>query len=81
MLVAVGQVSDAHELLKQALANSSSNLNLRAFYTSFLLQHNVKVAKDFVFATLKDYKRHGVYYSLCAAGWILYTQKPRKSRS
>ncbi|KAN0091495.1 hypothetical protein V8E55_005061 [Tylopilus felleus] len=73
MLVNIGQPNDAHELLKQALATQNTNLNLRAFYTSFLLQHNVKGAKDFVFATLKDHERHDVY-SLCAAGWILYAQ-------
>lgn len=73
MLVNLGQPVDAHELLKQALITQNTNLNLRAFYTSFLLQHNVKGAKDFVFATLKDHERHDVY-SLCAAGWILYTQ-------
>lgn len=32
-----------------------------------------KFAKDFVFATLKDFNRHDIY-SLCAAGWILYHQ-------
>lgn len=78
MLVDIGQPNDAHELLKQALATQNTNLNLRAFYTSFLLQHNVKGAKDFVFATLKDHERHDIY-SLCAAGWILYTQS-RDSR-
>jgi RNA polymerase-associated protein CTR9 len=78
MLVDIGQPNEAHELLKQALATQNTNLNLRAFYTSFLLQHNVKGAKDFVFATLKDHERHDIY-SLCAAGWILYTQS-RDSR-
>lgn len=78
MLVNIGQPNVAHELLKQGLATQNTNLNLRAFYTSFLLQHNVKAAKDFVFATLKDHERHDVY-SLCAAGWILYTQS-RDSR-
>ncbi|KAG9316871.1 hypothetical protein JVU11DRAFT_2947 [Chiua virens] len=78
MLVSLGQPNEAHELLKEALITQSTNLNLRAFYTSFLLQHNVKGAKDFVFATLKDHERHDVY-SLCAAGWILYTQS-RDSR-
>ncbi|KAG6370018.1 hypothetical protein JVT61DRAFT_12537 [Boletus reticuloceps] len=73
MLVNLGQPNDAHELLKQALATQNTSLNLRAFYTSFLLQHNVKGAKDFVFATLKDHERHDVY-SLCAAGWIIYAQ-------
>ena len=78
MLVNIGQPNDAHDLLKQALATQNTNLNLRASYTSFLLQHNVKGAKDFVFATLKDHERHDVY-SLCAAGWILYSQS-RDSR-
>ena len=67
MLENIGQPNEAHELLKQALATQNTNLNLRAFYTSFLLQHNVKGAKDFVFATLKDHERHDIY-SLCAAG-------------
>ncbi|KAI9571564.1 hypothetical protein HD554DRAFT_2320692 [Boletus coccyginus] len=78
MLENLGNPVDAHELLKQALATQNTNLNLRASYTSFLLQHNVKGAKDFVFATLKDHERHDVY-SLCAAGWILYSQS-RDSR-
>ncbi|KAL4073760.1 hypothetical protein V8B97DRAFT_1238806 [Scleroderma yunnanense] len=79
MLADLNQANEAHELLKQALTTHSSNLNLRAYYTSFLIQNNLpKVAKDFVFATLKDHNRHDVY-SLCAAGWILYNQS-RESR-
>lgn len=74
MLSQVNQVNDAHDLLKQALTTNSNSLNLRAYYTSFLIHHGLpKVAKDFVFATLKDHDRHDVY-SLCAAAWILYGQ-------
>ncbi|KAF9232678.1 hypothetical protein BU15DRAFT_80981 [Melanogaster broomeanus] len=79
MLANLGQPNEAHELLKQALVTQNTNLNLRAFYTTFLLQHNsAKAAKDFVFATLKDHERHDVY-SLCAAAWIMYNQS-RESR-
>ncbi|KIJ12938.1 hypothetical protein PAXINDRAFT_14301 [Paxillus involutus ATCC 200175] len=78
LLANLGQPNEAHELLKQALATQNTNLNLRAFYTSFLLQNNAKAAKDFVFATLKDHERHDVY-SLCAAAWIMYNQS-RESR-
>ncbi|KAG6336638.1 hypothetical protein ID866_2445 [Astraeus odoratus] len=74
MLANLNLANEAHELLKQALATHSSNLNLRAYYTAFLIQNNLsKFAKDFVFATLKDHDRHDVY-SLCAAAWILYNQ-------
>ncbi|KAF9227093.1 TPR-like protein [Gyrodon lividus] len=78
MLANLGQPNEAHEQLKQALATQNTNLNLRAFYTSFLLQNSAKAAKDFVFATLKDHERHDVY-SLCAAAWIMYNQS-RESR-
>ncbi|KAF7357881.1 Tetratricopeptide repeat protein 1 [Mycena venus] len=71
--------NEAHELLKQALAAQNSNLNVRAYYTYFLIQANLpKPAKDFVFATLKDHDKHDVY-SLCAAGWIMY-QQSRENR-
>lgn len=71
--------NEAHELIKQSLASQNNNLNLRAFYTYFLIQINLpKPAKDFVFATLKDHDKHDVY-SLCAAGWIMY-QQARESR-
>lgn len=74
MLSNLNQSNEAHELLKQALATQTTNLNLRAFYTSFLIQNNShKPAKDFVFATLKDHDKHDVY-SLCAAAWIMYHQ-------
>ncbi|KAJ6625349.1 RNA polymerase II-associated protein [Mycena sp. CBHHK59/15] len=79
MLASLNRHNDAHELLKQALAAQNSNLNVRAFYTYFLIQANLpKPAKDFVFATLKDHDKHDVY-SLCAAGWIMYHQS-RESR-
>ncbi|KAJ4488867.1 RNA polymerase II-associated protein [Lentinula edodes] len=71
--------SEAHDLIKESLASQSSNLNLRAFYTYFLVQTNLtKNAKDFVFTTLKDFDKHDIY-SLCAAGWIHYNQA-RESR-
>ncbi|KAL6301253.1 RNA polymerase II-associated protein [Sparassis latifolia] len=71
--------NEAHDLLKQALASQPSNLNLRAYYTYFLIQSNLpKPAKDFVFSTLKDHDKHDIY-SLCAAGWIQYHQA-RESR-
>ncbi|KAI5981572.1 hypothetical protein EDD15DRAFT_2109696, partial [Pisolithus albus] len=79
MLANLNQVNDAHEILKHALTAHTSNLNLRAYYTSFLIQNNqLKVAKDFVYATLKDYERSDVY-SLCAAALIMYNQS-RKNR-
>lgn len=79
MLTNLNRANDAHDLLKQALASQGSNLNLRAFYTYFLIHSNShKVAKEFVFATLKDHDKHDVY-SLCAAAWIHYHQS-RESR-
>ncbi|KAJ6538839.1 hypothetical protein DFH09DRAFT_1397490 [Mycena vulgaris] len=79
MLANLNRHNDAHELLKQALAAQNSNLNVRAFYTYFLIQANLpKPAKDFVFATLNDHDKHDVY-SLCSAGWIMYHQS-RESR-
>jgi len=79
MLANLNRSNEAHDLLKQSLASQNNNLNLRAFYTYFLIQSNLpKPAKDFVFATLKDHDKHDVY-SLCAAGWIMYHQS-RESR-
>lgn len=75
----VSRHNDAHELVKQCLSSQNSSLNIRAFYTYFLIQTNsIKIAKDFVFSTLKDYDKYDVY-SLCAAGWIQY-QQSRESR-
>jgi RNA polymerase-associated protein CTR9 len=74
MHTSLNENHDANELLKQALSSQSSNLNLRAFYTYFLIRSNqFKLAKDFVFATLKEYGGRDMY-SLCAAGWIMYHQ-------
>ncbi|KAI0084919.1 RNA polymerase II-associated protein [Irpex rosettiformis] len=79
MLADLNVSNEAHELLKQALVSENGNLNLRAFYTHFLMQSNFpKPAKEFVFTTLKDFDRHDIY-SLCAAGWIQYHQA-RESR-
>ncbi|TFY58741.1 hypothetical protein EVJ58_g6226 [Rhodofomes roseus] len=79
MLADLNKPNDAHELLKQVLASEPNNLNLRAYYTYFLVQSNLpRPAKEFVFATLKDHDRHDLY-SLCAAAWIQYHQA-RESR-
>ncbi|KAF5380573.1 hypothetical protein D9615_004659 [Tricholomella constricta] len=79
MLANLNRHNDAHDLLKQCLASQNNNLNIRAFYTYFLIQTNLpKPAKEFVFATLKDHDKHDVF-SLCAAGWIMYHQA-RESR-
>lgn len=79
MLFRLNRHNDAHDLLKQSLSSQGNNLNLRAFYTHFLIQSNLpKPAKEFVFATLKDHDKHDVY-SLCAAAWIHYHQA-RESR-
>ncbi|KAJ7502428.1 RNA polymerase II-associated protein [Mycena galericulata] len=79
MLANLNRHNEAHELLKQALAAQNSNLNVRAFYTYFLIQANMsKIAKEFVYSTLKDHDKHDVY-SLCASGWIMYHQS-RESR-
>lgn len=74
MLAGLNRHNDAHELLKQVLSSQTNNLNLRAFYTHFLIESNLpKPAKDFVFLTLRDHDKHDVY-SLCAAGWLQYHQ-------
>ena len=79
MLLRLNRHNEAHDLLKQSLSSQGTNLNLRAFYTHFLIQSNLpKPAKEFVFATLKDHDKHDVY-SLCAAAWIHYHQA-RESR-
>lgn len=65
--------------MKQALASQTSNLNIRAFYTHFLIQNNmIRSAKEFVFITLRDFDKHDIY-SLCAAGWLHY-HTSRESR-
>lgn len=75
MLTKANRLNDAHDLLKQTLATQKENHpELRAFYTYFLIHSgSPKVAKEFVFTTLKDHDKHDVY-SLCAAAWIHYHQ-------
>jgi RNA polymerase-associated protein CTR9 len=73
------QGNEAHDLLKDSLASQNSNLNLRAYYTYFLIQFNAsKGAREFVFGTLRDHDKHDLY-ALCAAGWLHYYQA-RESR-
>ncbi|KAH9170927.1 RNA polymerase II-associated protein [Lactarius sanguifluus] len=73
------QGNEAHDLLKDSLVSQSSNLNLRAYYTYFLIQFNAsKGAREFVFGTLRDHDKHDLY-ALCAAGWLHYHQA-RESR-
>ncbi|PCH35997.1 RNA polymerase II-associated protein [Wolfiporia cocos MD-104 SS10] len=79
MLIDVNRRDDAHDMLKQALSSQGNNLNLRAYYTYFLIQSNMsKFANPFLLSTLKDLDKHDLY-SLCAAGWIQYHQA-RESR-
>jgi RNA polymerase-associated protein CTR9 len=79
MLTSVNRINEAHDILKQTLSSQNGNLNLRAFYTYFLIHtSSAKIAKEFVFTTLKDFDRHDVY-SLCASAWIIY-QQARESR-
>ncbi|KAH9991808.1 RNA polymerase II-associated protein [Russula vinacea] len=73
------QANEAHDLLKDSLASQNSNLNLRAYYTYFLVQSNAsRPAREFVFGTLRDHDKHDLY-ALCAAGWLHYHQA-RESR-
>lgn len=79
ILGSMHQGNEAHDLLKDSLASQSSNLNLRAYYTYFLIQFNSsKGAREFVFGTLRDHDKHDLY-ALCAAGWLHYYQA-RESR-
>ncbi|EPQ57686.1 hypothetical protein GLOTRDRAFT_127515 [Gloeophyllum trabeum ATCC 11539] len=79
MLMDMNRQNEAHDLLKQALSSQNNNMNLRAYYTYFLVNStSSKVTKEFIFATLKDHDKHDLY-SLCAAGWIQYNQA-RESR-
>ncbi|KAJ8515561.1 hypothetical protein ONZ45_g7046 [Pleurotus djamor] len=79
MLTHLQKNNDALELVKQALASQNSNLEVRAFYVYFLIQANLpKVAREFVYGTLKDFDRHDVY-SLCALALTGYNQA-RESR-
>ncbi|EMD33781.1 hypothetical protein CERSUDRAFT_117863 [Gelatoporia subvermispora B] len=79
VLADMNRKDEAHDLIKQSLVSQKSDLNIRAFYTHFLIQSGTpKPAKDFVFSTLKDHDKHDLY-ALCAAGWIQYHQA-RESR-
>lgn len=72
MLSTLNRQNEAHDLLKQCLTAQPSNLNLRSYYTYFLfLSNSTKLARDFVYATLKDYDKHDVY-ALCACAWVHY---------
>ncbi|KAI0694996.1 RNA polymerase II-associated protein [Cerioporus squamosus] len=72
MLADLNQYNEAHDLFKQALSSQPNNLNLRAFYTHFLIQFNQsKNAKDFVFLTLRDHDKYDLY-SICAVAWLQY---------
>ncbi|CAG8684068.1 10020_t:CDS:2, partial [Acaulospora colombiana] len=79
MLIASNRNNDAHALLKQALDAQVNNLNLRAYYTHFLLQSNLhQHALKFVHATLQMNKSD--LYGACAAAWLHY-QLAREIRS
>ncbi|KAF9527372.1 RNA polymerase II-associated protein [Crepidotus variabilis] len=74
MYITMNRVQDAHDILKQALSSQSQQLNLRAYYTYFLIHTgSSKNAKEFVYSTLKDVERHDIY-ALCASGWLMYHQ-------
>lgn len=64
----------AHDLLKQSLTALPASLELRALYTYFLVETGqMKPARDFTTATLKDHSRHDVY-ALCASGFLHFSQ-------
>lgn len=71
MLMATNRSNDANTLLKQALDSQVNSLNLRAYYTHFLLQSNLhQHALKFVFTTLQMNKSD--LYGTCAAAWLHY---------
>ncbi|EIN11558.1 TPR-like protein [Punctularia strigosozonata HHB-11173 SS5] len=79
MLSDLNEKNEAHDLIKQALSSQNGNLNLRAFYTHFLIEAGMyKPAKDFLYNTIKDFDRHDVH-ALCATAHIHYHQA-RESR-
>ncbi|KAH8823308.1 hypothetical protein DL96DRAFT_1502475 [Flagelloscypha sp. PMI_526] len=66
--------TEAHDLLKQALATEPTNLSLRAHYVKFLADAGYqKNARDFVVQSLKEHDKHDVW-SLTAFGWLVYCQ-------
>jgi RNA polymerase-associated protein CTR9 len=71
MLLASNRGNEANTLLKQALDAQVINLNLRAYYTYFLLQSNMhQHALKFVHYTLQLNKSD--LYGTCAAAWLHY---------
>ncbi|KAG8841217.1 hypothetical protein FRB91_005238 [Serendipita sp. 411] len=78
MLLASNRSNDAHTVLKQALDSQVNSMNLRAYYTHFLLQSNLhQHALKFVHSTLQISKSD--LYATCAAAWLHY-QLARESR-
>jgi len=71
MLITANRSNDANTLLKQALDSRVDDLNLRAYYTHFLLNSNLhQHALKFVHATLQINKTD--LYGTCAAAWLHY---------
>ena len=71
MLMATNRGNEANFLLKQALESRVNDLNLRAYYTHFLIQSNLHShALKFVHATLQISKSD--LYGTCAVGWLHY---------
>lgn len=71
MLMATNRGNDANTLLKQALESQGNDLNLRAYYTHFLLQSNLhQHALGFVHTTLRINKVD--LYGTCTAAWLHY---------
>ncbi|GAA6001271.1 uncharacterized protein JCM10292_006986 [Rhodotorula paludigena] len=68
------QYDVAHQLIKEALTSQPSHPELRALYTYFLVETaQLRVARDFARATLKEVSRHDVY-ALCASGALSYLE-------
>jgi RNA polymerase-associated protein CTR9 len=71
MFMATNRGNEANHLLKQALDSQVNDLNLRAYYTHFLVQSNLHVhALRFVHTTLQINKSD--LYGTCAAAWLHY---------
>ncbi|KAH7100332.1 hypothetical protein BKA62DRAFT_706704 [Auriculariales sp. MPI-PUGE-AT-0066] len=80
LLVTQHRTHEAHELVKQAVASTPHALNIRAYYTHFLVRVNYwRPAKEFVFSTMRDCDKNDVY-ALCAAGVIHYNQARESGR-
>jgi RNA polymerase-associated protein CTR9 len=71
MFMATNRGNEANNLLKQALDSQVNDLNLRAYYTHFLVQSNLHAhALRFVHTTLQINKSD--LYGTCAAAWLHY---------